>query len=419
MAMASPDYPVTPGYRYQVSYLLGGATSRLTVTVQEDFSVNFGDWGILDARGMLFPEFRRTVENIIKTKFPDGFPSVIMLSPGLFPFRVGGEVTQNANLSGWGLSRLSEVLENRLTRFGSIRDVEIHDAQGNVRVFDLFQAKRSENSEDDPYLKAGDRIRVKRVEREITITGEVHRPGTYQLKDSDSIIEVIEFYGDGLTPLADKMNILIERPITSSSPLGESLYIKIQSAEDFPQVEIKHLDKIIVNSVLVDRAVVFFEGAINIRGESMSSVEDREITNRLRYSFNPGTKLSTAIIDLRESFTQVSDLTKAYIRRTTDGRTIHIPVDLESLLRSKDQDVELMHGDYIIIPFRQYFVIVAGAVKNPGKFPFVPDRTWRYYVNLAGGIDSDRNAGEAAEIASKDDVVRSKDEFIQLIISSG
>ena len=49
-------------------------------------------------------------------------------------------------------------------------------------------------------------------------------------------------------------------------------------------------------------------------------------------------------------------------------------------------------NDVLIIPFRQYFVTVAGAVAIPGRYPYIPDRSWDYYVALAGGFNVDKNA---------------------------
>jgi protein involved in polysaccharide export with SLBB domain len=55
-------------------------------------------------------------------------------------------------------------------------------------------------------------------------------------------------------------------------------------------------------------------------------------------------------------------------------------------------------GDQIVIPFRQYFITVGGAVKIPGRYPYVPDRDWTYYVGLAGGVDVDRNSGNERRV---------------------
>ena len=35
---------------------------------------------------------------------------------------------------------------------------------------------------------------------------------------------------------------------------------------------------------------------------------------------------------------------------------------------------------------------------NPGRYPYIPDRTWEYYVGLAGGFINEKNSGEAVTI---------------------
>jgi protein involved in polysaccharide export with SLBB domain len=415
IAMSSPDYPLTPGDRYKVNFFKDGSPLVLTLTVLPDFTIDLGELGTLDVRGMKLPEFRKIVEGRLRTDMPGSFPALSLASPGLFTFHITGEVVEKTDLVGWGLSRLSDVLKDRLTPFASLRDVEIHDADGNIRILDLFMARRAGKSEFDPYIKGGDKVLVKRTQREVTISGEVRRPGTYQLKASESLQDVIEFYGDGFTTLADQKRIHLKRPITEDSPLGESIYLIISAREDYPSPVIRHLDKIIVNSIIEKRANVFFEGAILLRPGAVNTPGETEVTNRVRYTFTPGTRISTAVMDLRDSFTQVSDLANAYIRRLDNFEKKNIPVNIENLLlrQSDTQDIALENGDFIIIPFRQFFVTVAGAVPKPGRFPYVPDRNWKYYVNLAGGIDKNRNSDDLAEITSINEKVKSKEDFIE------
>jgi protein involved in polysaccharide export with SLBB domain len=49
-------------------------------------------------------------------------------------------------------------------------------------------------------------------------------------------------------------------------------------------------------------------------------------------------------------------------------------------------------NDTLVIPFRQYFVTVSGAVINPGRYPYIPDRNWEYYIALAGGFKEEQNS---------------------------
>jgi protein involved in polysaccharide export with SLBB domain len=61
-------------------------------------------------------------------------------------------------------------------------------------------------------------------------------------------------------------------------------------------------------------------------------------------------------------------------------------------------DILIEENDTLIIPFRQYFVSVAGAVALPGRYPYIPDRSWEYYIGLAGGFDPNRNSGDKITI---------------------
>jgi protein involved in polysaccharide export with SLBB domain len=58
--------------------------------------------------------------------------------------------------------------------------------------------------------------------------------------------------------------------------------------------------------------------------------------------------------------------------------------------------------DTLVIPFRQYFVTVSGAVTNPGRYPYIPDRNWAYYVSLAGGLKKDQNSFQKVTITTVD-----------------
>ena len=64
-------------------------------------------------------------------------------------------------------------------------------------------------------------------------------------------------------------------------------------------------------------------------------------------------------------------------------------IDLDLLLNggSRKGDRALQPLDRIIIPLQALSVTVAGAVRAPGSFPFVPERDAAYYVRLAGGRD--------------------------------
>ncbi|MDR0758906.1 MAG: ligand-binding protein, partial [Treponema sp.] len=103
-----------------------------------------------------------------------------------------------------------------------------------------------------------------------------------------------------------------------------------------------------------------------------------------------------AVRAIRNRFIAASDLANAYLIRGDRN----IPFALDRFIYQQDfsGDIPLENGDTIIIPFRQYFVLVSGAVKAPGRYPYIPDRMADYYINLAGGRDDLLNNGGGTRI---------------------
>jgi protein involved in polysaccharide export with SLBB domain len=76
---------------------------------------------------------------------------------------------------------------------------------------------------------------VNREERRITIEGAVRRPGTYDLAPNENLRDLIEVYGDGFTPRADKTRMELVRYDESSSSFGEKISLKdLHIEENFP-----------------------------------------------------------------------------------------------------------------------------------------------------------------------------------------
>jgi hypothetical protein len=98
----------------------------------------------------------------------------------------------------------------------------------------------------------------------------------------------------------------------------------------------------------------------------------------------------------QEWFSSVSDTRNAYIIREDQRIAVNLNPMLYDMNYRSDYYVE--EEDTLVVPFRQYFVTVAGSVASPGRYPYIPDRTWEYYVALAGGFVRERNSLEAVVI---------------------
>ena len=77
-----------------------------------------------------------------------------------------------------------------------------------------------------------------------------------------------------------------------------------------------------------------------------------------------------------------------------------------------EDSLKLEADDILVVPFKQYFVTVSGAVRVPGRYAYVPDRTWDYYVGLAGGFDPDLNERDKIDINTSEGQPLTKDDYI-------
>ncbi len=412
LAISSAEYPVTPGDTYRITYLQAGTSVASEVTVQSDYTLNMGIFGVFNTRGMTFAELRPTVEKKVAASYPRSTPALTIVSVGVFQVLVRGEVLRVANVSAWGLSRLSDLLSGLLDPYSSIREVRVISPGGQAQVYDLFQAERFGRMDQNPYVRPGDVIEVARRGREVQLVGEVLRPGTYQLLKEDSLEELIERYGGGLTRLAEPSRIRIERV---EAQAARTYYIDLKA--EYRRVDLVDGDVVTVRSQVTGMPLVFLEGAVLPRpsdasllgvaaaapaGEGESASGEATVYNRINQPIKPGETLFGLLEENWPFISAYADLPRAYLLR--EGKPEPIPVDLERMRRGDTRlaDLELVPNDRLVIPSRLFVapstVSVFGAVLSPGQYPYVPGRDFMYYLQLAGGINPAQNIGDRVRI---------------------
>ena len=314
-----------------------------------------------------------------------------------------GEVTATAEVDAWPLKRLSSLIGDRLTAYSSTRNVMVTSIDGTVTTYDLFLSTRFGDMEQNPYIRPGEIITVNRIDRKVSITGAVERPGTYELLKGENLRDLVEYYGNGLAPLADVSRIELYRPITGEEGSGEKFYLNKASLDE--NYELICYDSVMVSSYNDLLPTIFVEGAVNA-----SEGTTLEASNRIAASFNNGEDYAYFVRRNKKWFSAVSDVKNAYIIRGDQ----HIPIDLSLMLydASYYSNTPMQKDDILMIPFRQYFVTVSGAVKNPGRFPYIPDRNWDYYIGLAGGFDKTKNKLDSITITDMHSEKQSKKDFI-------
>ena len=403
LALSEPNYPVTIGDVYLLNFSANGKAIQYSILVDSSYKLRIANLAVLDAKGKTYIQLKKQAEEIVQKNFPMSGVQFILTTPGTFKVPVTGEVLHAAEVKLWSLARLSQAISGLLTPYSSVRNIQIISETGKITVCDLFKANREGDFSQNPYLKPGDKIIISRAERKVSISGEVERSGTYELLKGENLQALISYYAHGLKTQADTSRIEISKITGTTSLTGEKKYLTKEEAEkDF---QLDDLDNVHIPSYQELQPVIFIEGAIH-----STETQNLDTSTKVSVRFSPGTRYSSFLRNHASWFSATADIKNAYIIRNETT----IPIDISKYLYdySTTSDIILNEFDTLIIPYKQYFVTVGGSVLKPGRYPYIPDRTYDYYISLAGGILEEKNSNSSVKITDMNGKILSKSDFI-------
>jgi polysaccharide export outer membrane protein len=176
----------------------------------------------------------------------------------------------------------------------------------------------------------------------VSVLGEVHLPGSYQLSAPRSVIDVLAMAG-GITNLADR-NITIKRQ--SSEKEKVSYFLSNDPNAAFDQSVLVYPG----DAVLVEKAgLVYILGDVRNPGGYVLDDNQSRLT-ALQIIAHAGGLNKTAVA----SHVRL-------IRKTPDGGYSESSLQLSKIEKGKTPDINLMAGDVIYVPFSYAKGIGLGA----------------------------------------------------------
>jgi polysaccharide export outer membrane protein len=342
LAVTNPDYPVSPGDVYTLTYNREQVVMTQYLIVEPDLTVDLSVFGVEDAADLTFMEFKRKVESKVRTAYPKSLPRITIRSTGVFEVLLKGEVLRTGYKLAWGLTRLSEIVSENLTPYSSTRNIQIVSSDGRIRSYDLYRAFRGGEKDQDPFVRPRDTIILRKYDRQISIDGEVERPGTYQLLSGDQLEKVIEYYGSGMTPAADPTRVELNQ-YNSKEKVPVITYVDITQGYD-RGILLENGDSLYVPSRTELLPIVYFEGAIVPEG---ANPQEKFVIYRQKHNIRRGETLYTALRSIVLS--PQADLAACYIKRNREK--IFIALDDYLYNYKPNKDVVLKPLDCIVIPY--------------------------------------------------------------------
>ena len=401
------DYVVGVGDDLSVQ-LYGSQNRTIRLTVGRDGVVSFPELGPINVAGQRFSSVKAAIESRVERQLIGVRASVSMGDTGSIRIFVLGEARNPGTYTVSSLATMTSALyaAGGIKPVGSMRRIELKRQGTLVRTLDLYDMLIQGDTTNDNKLQQGDVVFIPPVGSTVSVSGEVHRPAIYEVKNESSVADLVNLAG-GLTPQADPVRAMVSRVDENERRvvLRVDLFGPNAKAEAMRNGDV----------LRITRLKPTLDAGVSLQGHVFTPGN---------YEFRPGMHLSDilhSVDDLKPN----ADLHYLLIRRETppDRRISILSVDLSEALgtpgsaadiqlQPRDQIMvfDLASGrDHIIQPVLDELrlqssldrptavVHVDGRVKVPGEYPLESGMKISDLIRAGGGL-SDAAYGGKAEL---------------------
>lgn len=376
--MATPaDYRLGPGDQVIID-IWGASEDQIRDYISPEGTIILSQIGPVSLNGLTIDEANNRLKQLFATKYAGVEDEETDVSINLGAIRsilvnVMGEV----NVPGsYRLSPFSNVFTalyraGGINSVGSIRNVHII-RNGNrlvdVDIYDyLFEGKQTGNIR----LQEGDVVIVPPYEELISVKGNVKRPMYYELKEGETLADLLKYTG-GFTGNAYSDMVTVNRPT------GKENEIYNVTSSDYSGYRLKDGD--IVNvGVINDR----FINRVELRGS---------VFRPGMYALGEGTTTLKDVISAAQGLAEDAFLERAILYREGEGQTLEAEgLPLGDILEGRAQDIVLRPNDILVVSSvreltDQGEVTIKGHVTTPGDYPFAKGMTVEDLIVMAGGL---------------------------------
>ena len=403
----SPDeYIVGPGDRFLIT-IWGKRPEHFQSIITPEGKLLIPQITEIQVDGLTISGLRERLAEEMTKYFFDIRVDATLVKLRRFQVYVLGDVKRPGGYPAQAVDRVSRLIaaSGGLLENASSRSIEILRDGMLADEADLVRFVVEGSLENNPFVRDGDIIFVPPQISSVTVYGRVRSPGTYELRDGDTLESMVQL-AKGLRPEALLSDVELIRfngdNITTSTRI---LDLRNASSTDW-QMRLEPDDRIFVR-------------AIPDWHESHSVTISGEVRFPGKYVIEKDSTTLTFVVELAGGFTEDASLFQSYVTRSSSNMTLDreferlnkmpvtdmIPteyeyfkmksrtrpgvmvVDFQRLFENGDQTEELLleNGDNIVIARNQETVVVTGQVAVPGAIMHGVDLSVDDYIERAGG----------------------------------
>ncbi len=389
--LATPlNYKLGPGDEVIID-IWGASQTTIQQVISPDGNIMVEDLGPVYLNGKTIQEadvyVRKTLSSIYSGL--DGDDSNIKLSLGQNRSVMVNVMGDVENPGTYQVSSFATVfnalyMAGGVNDMGSMRNIKLYRDNEEVAKVDMYDYIRNGKVQEDIRLNDNDVIVVSPLTLLVNIDGRIRRPMLYEMKEDETLADLIEYAG-GLQSDAYRKDVRLVR-------MGD-FQREIFTVSKQQQGSFKLMDG---DSIYVDSIQVTYANMAEVRGAVFRPG-----------MFQIGDDISTVrqLVQAAGGLKEDAFPTRALLNRTNPDKTqTNLSIDIKGVMDGTAQDETLRNNDVLFIP--SLFDVgevktfsIYGQVLFPGDYHYADNTTIEDLILQAGGLREDASL-------SKVDVVR-------------
>lgn len=378
--MATPEnYKLGPGDEIIID-IWGVNEDNLRQKISPEGNIMVSQIGPIFLNGLTIREAENKVKNLFARKYssvsgenPGSEVSVTLGQIRSIIVNVMGEV----NVPGtYRLSSFSSVFHalycaGGVTGIGSLRNIDVVRKGRRIAGLDVYEYLFGGKDSQQIRLEEGDVIIVPTYDRLVRIDGNIKRPMYYEMKDGETLEQLVEYAG-GFSGNAYSDEVRLVR----KSGREFEIFNVVKSA--FGLCRLDDGDVVSVDSTL-DR----FANRVEVRGSVFRPG-----------TYAIGTDMMTVkeLVDRAEGLTEDAFTARALLFREKDDLSLEmVAVNIGGIMDGSVADIVLRRNDVLTISSRHELddrgdINIYGEVSHPGTYAYAENTTVEDLIMQAGGL---------------------------------
>ena len=198
--------------RDQFTIIMSGSKEAIfDLNVKLDGTILFPELGSISVVGETLEDIKSKLRNLVDQSYVGVQVDVSIKNLSAKKITIVGAVKTPGTYLVNPFSTISSALaySGGISEIGTLRSIRLIRSNGDNYKFDLYKLLIKGDRSDDITIESGDVIVIDPAEQFINLSGEVKRPAIYEIKNGETLNDLIA-YGLGFNQIANQSNINLE-----------------------------------------------------------------------------------------------------------------------------------------------------------------------------------------------------------------